>query len=103
MVLATPARNVVLTYNDNLKKLSVKADHQTDRMDRYFVKRVVVQSNMQEEKSFFYNRQSSPTDFNADLDYTASPGEHLDVSLYSSEGGMVTASLDIPKAEVTKE
>ena len=97
VVLAAPPRNVVLAYNAETKKLSIKADHQTDRPDRYFIRMLTVKSNLQDEKDMYYNRQSSPTDFSEELDYTASPGEHLDVSLYASEGGMAGAFIDIPK------
>ena len=94
---AVPATNVRLNYNLDTQILHVEADHPTDRLDRYYIRSVVVTTNSKESKNFYFPRQISPSKFMADLNFIAKGGDHLDIQIFSSEGGMATASLDISK------
>jgi|GEM_PF-6348318 len=91
-----PAFNVQLGYDVNKHILHIDADHPTDRLDRYFIQKVVVIKNSGETQDFYFSRQTRPDKFLVDLNYTASVGDHLDVKLYSSEGGIGQGSFDIP-------
>ncbi len=93
---ATPATHVQLKYDLDTHMLHIDADHPTDRLDRYFVQRVVITKNSQETQDFNFPRQTRPDKFIADLDYKASPGDHLDAELFSSDGGVGKGNLDIP-------
>ncbi|MBI3601583.1 MAG: hypothetical protein HY209_01630 [Candidatus Omnitrophica bacterium] len=103
LVGAAPASNIQLSYDTDKQTLHVEADHPTDRLDRYFIRRVVVTKNPQESQEFYFSRQTSPAKFIADLDYPANPGDHLEVQLFASEGGTTQGSLDVIKAEQAKD
>ena len=95
---ASPATNIQLDYNADTHMLHIEADHPTDRMDRYYVRLVtIVANNQKESQSFTFPRQYSPSKFIGDMNYAAKPGDHLDIQIYSSEGGLATTSIDVPK------
>lgn len=100
---AAPATNVELTYNLETQTLHIDANHPTDRMDRYYIQRVVVSANSASEQTFSFPRQTSPAKFSADLSYSANGGDHIDVKIYSSEGGLAIASLDITRPPEQKK
>ncbi len=102
-VWAAPATNMQLTYDIDKQVLHVEADHPTDRPERYFIQRAVVTKDSQESQEFYFPRQTSPAKFIADLEYPANPGNHLDVKLFSSEGGTAQGSLDVMRTEQKKE
>jgi hypothetical protein len=89
-----PATNLQLNYDS--KKIDIDADHPSDRLDRNFIQKVVVTRNSKDKQIFYFTHQTSASKFITTLDYAASPGDHLDIELYSSEGGLTQSSIDVP-------
>lgn len=102
LVLAAPATNLKLTYSLDTHMLQVEADHPTDKPDKNFLRRVSIVNNQQEPQDFYFSRQKSPSKFKEDINFQAEVGDHLEVQVYSSEGGVVSGSLDITKPEEEK-
>lgn len=98
VVWGAPATQIQVSYDSQAEMLHVQADHPTDRLDRYYIRRVLVRNAVGQEQSFDFTRQNAPGRFIADLQYKAEAGEHLDLELYSSEGGKASVGLNIPDA-----
>jgi hypothetical protein len=96
LVLAVPATNIRLSYDMDTSLIHVEADHPTDRMERYFIRRVVVIKNKKDAKDFYFTRQTKPDGISIDLNYQVEPGDHIEVQLYSTEGGIAQESFDVP-------
>jgi hypothetical protein len=96
--LAAAAINVQLTYNVETKRVHLEASHPTDHPEKNFIRRVVFTINSQVSQAFSYARQKSPVKFVEYYELKVEPGDHIDVQMYSSEGGLAEASLDIPKS-----
>ncbi len=100
---ASPATNVQVDYNPDTQILHIEADHPTDRMDRYYVRLVtIIANNQKESQNFTFPRQYSPSKFIGNIPYAANPGDHLDIQIFSSEGGLAIASLDVPNPSQEK-
>ena len=91
---AAPATHLHLSYDS--KKIYIDADHPSDRLDRDFIQKVAVTKNAKDKLSLYFTHQISASKFVVALDYIANPGDHLDVELYSSEGGMAQGSIEVP-------
>ncbi len=93
---ATAATNIELKYSLDTKTLHVEADHQTDRVNRKFIRKVSIFLNGSTESSdFYFTRQKLPVRFEEDFAVAAKPGDRMEVQLYSSEGGLATETLTI--------
>ena len=99
---ATPATNLQLAYDLSKQAISIDSDHPSDRLDRHYIQRIVVIKNSQEKQYFYFPRQTSANKFITQLDYKAIPGDHLDITLYCSQGGVTQGSIDIVKSEEEK-
>ena len=99
---ATPPNNLLLNYDVELQKLDITANHPSERLERHFIRRVVVTKNSKDTQEFYFVRQVTPGQFKATLDYKTEPGDHLDVKLSCMQGGSAEVSLDIPKSEDIK-
>lgn len=102
-VWAEPATNMQLIYNVDTQTLHIEANHPTDRLDRYFIRKVVVTKNSKETQDFQFFRQSRADKFIENLTYKAGPDDRLDVELFSSNGGTVKESLVILRTESNKK
>jgi hypothetical protein len=89
-----PATNLQLSHD--LQKINIEADHPSDRLDRNFIQKVVVIRNSKDKQYFYFSHQTRADKFVTALDYVTNPGDHLDIELYSSEGGITKGSMDLP-------
>ncbi|MBF0490198.1 MAG: hypothetical protein HQL15_06195 [Candidatus Omnitrophica bacterium] len=102
-VLAAPATNIYLSYDVSTQLLHVEANHPSDRLERYYIQRVVVTCKDGNSQEFTFSRQSRPDKFVADLEFLAQPGDRCDVVLFASDGGRSQAVLEIPESKIKKE
>ena len=58
-VWANPPQNIQVGYDLSTQTIHIEADHPTDRMERYFVRRVVVIKNNDQTQDFYFPRQMS--------------------------------------------
>jgi hypothetical protein len=101
-VWATPVTHLQLGYNIDTHTLYIEGDHPTDR-DRHFIQRVLVTKNSKEKKDFYFSHQSRADKFIAEINYTAIEGDHLDVEVYCSQGGVAQEGIDIKAPTLKKE
>lgn len=100
---ATPATNLNIGYSLDTHTLFLDADHPTDRQDRYYIHEVVVTRNGQDQQHFYFSHQARADKFIANLDYVANPGDHLDIKLVASEGGVTEGSIDVAAPSSMRE
>ena len=96
---ASPANNLQLAYDIDKQAIHIDANHPSDRLDRYYVSQVIITKNSKEKQYFYFSRQRSANKFVEDVDCQAQAGDHLDIELHSSEGGIAQGSIDVPKPE----
>ena len=99
LLWAAPATNLQITYDKEKQTLHIDANHPSDRLEKYFIQRVELIKNSGETEIFPFHRQTRPDKFIVDLNYSLEDLDHLDVKLFSSEGGLVQGSVDIPKSK----
>jgi hypothetical protein len=102
LVRATPPTGLEIGYSVDSHTLFINADHPTDR-DRHYIHEVIVTRNSQDKQYFYFSHQARADKFIVELDYTALPGDHLDVELYCSQGGSEKASIDVSSPNQVKE
>ena len=99
LLWAAPATNLQLTYNKETQILHIDANHPSDCLEKYFIQRVEIIKNSGKTENFPFHRQTRPDKFIVEFIYNLEPGDHLDIKLFSSEGGVVQGSVDIPKSK----
>ena len=86
--MATPPLSIELTYDISLSALHVNAPHTSSRLEKHYLRKMVVSLNGVEQAPLYYHRQASPIGFTADVAMKAKAGDRISVELSCSEGGV---------------
>jgi hypothetical protein len=97
----SPATQLKITYLNHA--IEIEANHPSQRLDRHYIKKVVVTRNLKEKQYFYFPRQSSSNKFIANLAYKAAPGDYLELEFFCSQGGVALGKLNIPQDIKEKE
>lgn len=91
---ASPVTGLSVTYRDG--QVLIKALHPSVRLERHYIKKVVITRNKTDHKDFFFTRQADPARFESALSVEAKTGDVLDIELYCSQGGVSKERLELP-------
>ncbi len=93
---ATPPQSVTLTYDLDKQLLHVSAAHPTDKLDKHFLRRIVVYKNDAQVDTVNLPFQRSPAGVEQDIPVTAVGGDKLSVEISCSKGGVGKGEVNVP-------
>lgn len=96
---AAPPTDVTVNYDAKNSALSVRAQHPTDRPERYYVRTMEIYKNGVKDKTITFPRQTYAWGIEETVEYPAQPGDHLNVVLFASEGGSGSAETVVTEIE----
>ncbi len=106
LVLANPPSAIELAYDTTAQQLHVKAFHPSDRVDRYYLHRMLVSIDGVLQQEIFFTRQPYPWGMETDVALAAKPGQTISVELFCTQGGskkedlLIKAAKTPPKKEL---
>jgi hypothetical protein len=96
LVWATPPREIKLTYDKEKQILQVQAQHPSDRLERHYLRRLVITQNDSEVKVINFPRQTLAWGFSVDVDLPAQGDDVIRAELFCSQGGHGAGELVLP-------
>ncbi len=96
-VFATPPSAVSLNYDVESKNLHLTAAHPSGRLDRHYLRRLVVYVNGEEADSKYYPRQTLAWGLEDDIPFEGEPGDKISVEIFCSQGGIGKAETLVPE------
>jgi hypothetical protein len=93
---ATPPNEVKLSYDSALKVLHVNAEHPSDRLERHYLRTIVITQNGQQVKVMTLPRQTLARGLSVDIDLPAQGDDLINVELFCSQGGHGTGEIKLP-------
>ena len=103
IVSATPPQELNLTYNAEKKVLKVEIAHTSNKLNKHYIRKIVIAQGTKTPDEHFFNRQSAPYRFVEEFPLEAKTGDAIRVTVYCSEGGTKEAELVIPEASEEKK
>ena len=100
---ATPPSSLTLTYDVDKQMLHVSAVHASERLDKHYLRRIVVFKNNEEIDTVNLTRQKAPSGVEEDIPVETVGGEKLSVQIYCSKGGLGRGEVDVPVPSTEKE
>ena len=98
VAFATPPSQIELSYDALKGNLHIEAEHPSDRLDRHYLRRMVIYKNDVQDQELFYPRQTYAAKFVADTALKADPGDRIAVELFCSQGGVGRQEITVPPA-----
>ncbi len=95
-VWATPPREIKLSYDKEGQILHVEAQHPSDRLERHYLRRLVVTQNGKEVQVLNYPRQVLAWGFSNDVVLAAQENDVIKVELFCSQGGNGSGEIILP-------
>ena len=96
--LATPPAEIKLEYRATDEKLHIEMAHVSGNVEKHYIHKIEVYKNDELPVVSYYNRQTIPITFVADIAIKAHPGDKLRVKASCIEGGSNEASIVVPEA-----
>ncbi len=94
--LATPPSALTITYDADKKNVHVSATHPSGRLERHYLRRVVLYINDKEKDSMYFPRQKLAWGMEEDIALEAKPGDKISVEVFCSQGGSAVAETVVP-------
>ena len=95
--LAAPPAGIDLSYDSSKKTLHVSARHPSDRLDRYYIRKIVIYKNDTADDEVTFSRQKLASGIEEDIAYEAKPRDVIKVEIFASEGGKGSAEYEVPQ------
>ena len=96
MLHATPPSSLTITYDYQTRMLHVSVSHQSDKLEKNFIRRIVVYRNGEEDESFYFPRQKVVSGLEEDIPYEAEPGDKIEAEVFCNQGGTAKAETEVP-------
>ena len=93
---ATPPSSVKLTYDLDKQILHVSATHPANKLDKHFLRRIVIYKNDAELNTVYFTRQKAPSGIEEDIPVTAEGGDKIAIEVFCSQGGLGKGEVSIP-------
>ena len=77
--------------------LHVEAAHPSERLERHYLRRMIIYKNGAQEQELFFPRQKSAAGFVQDVELKAAGGELIAVEFFCSQGGTAKAEITVPE------
>ena len=74
---ATAPTSVTIDYNIKSNNLYVRAEHVSSRLERHYIRKMVVSINDEAKDPVYYPRQKAPWGFEADYTVKAKPKDKI--------------------------
>lgn len=97
LLWATPAKNMQLQYDIATKELTIQADHVSDRLEKHYIRKLVIKLNGEEVETKYFPRQQSPAGFSYRAALDAKMKDMISVELFCSQGGQANGEYVIPE------
>ena len=94
---ATPPSDMSLTYDIEKSVLRVFAKHPSQRLERHYLRRLVIYKNDAAAKTVTFARQKLAAGLEEDIEFKAEPGDTINVEAFCSQGGSGKAQIEIPR------
>ena len=98
-VAAHPPAEMALSYSHENMELRVVLRHVVDKMKKHYIKKIVIEKNAADPQTYFFHRQTTPTEFVHAVQIQANPGDVFKVKAYCSEGGDLENEYRVPSPE----
>jgi len=99
LCLATPPTGISLSYELDKAFLHVDAVHESDILDKSYVRMMTVSLNGQPVQSLYYTRQQNHEGFSDDVSIKAQVGDVIRVELFCTEGGSLAQEMTVTKPQ----
>ena len=93
---ATPPRDIKLSYDKEAQVLHIEAEHPSDRLERHYLRRLVIEQNGKEVKTVTFPRQVLARGLRTDVELPAKGDDFMHVELFCSQGGSGGADITLP-------
>jgi hypothetical protein len=97
--MATPPTSISLSYDLDKASLHVDAVHESDILDKSYVRMMTVSLNGEPVQSLYYTRQLNHEGFSDDVSIKAQVGDVITVEVFCTLGGSLAQSLTVTKPQ----
>ncbi|MBI4308850.1 MAG: hypothetical protein HY591_00810 [Candidatus Omnitrophica bacterium] len=94
---ATPPSDMSLTYDKEKNIVHVSAKHPSGRLERHYVRRLVIYKNDGPVETLNFPRQKLAAGLEEDIELKAGPGDRISIEAFCSQGGSGKAQIEIPQ------
>ncbi len=94
---ATKPLSINLKYDTTAHVLSVTAEHTSNKLNKHFIRSMVISIDGVAMSPVYFNRQQTPSAFNATVALDVKPQQTIKVELACSLGGSIEGEYTVPE------